>query len=137
MLELDFYIGLTPGLALVLGWVVIRLPRQSHPSLRLSTAVVAALFYVVMTATAYGYLVLNYEAALAPSPLPAPGPDWFLGGILLGVGAALGASLVGGLALAVLGRLRALAIVPGIVVGYGGVVLGFTVFENLYHTSLL
>ncbi|HEX3428749.1 MAG TPA: hypothetical protein VHS36_08075, partial [Candidatus Limnocylindrales bacterium] len=74
VVELDFYIGLTSGLALVLGWVVIRLPRQSSPAFRLSAAVVAALFYVVMTATTYGWLVLNYETALAPSPLPATGP---------------------------------------------------------------
>jgi hypothetical protein len=136
VVELDVYLGLTLGLALVLGWVVIRLPRQSPPAFRLSAAVVAALFYVVMTATTYGWLVLNYETALAPSPLPATGPGWGLIGILSGFVAALVASLVGGLALAAQGRLRASAIVPGIVVGVGGLILGFKVFENLFHTSI-
>ena len=137
LLELDFYIGLTPGLALVLGWVVVRLPRQVRPAFPLSMAIVGAIFYVVMTATSYGYLVLTYQAEYAPSPLPDTGGGSGLFGILLGFGAALAASLVGGLALAARGRLRASAIAPGLSVGIGGVFLGAFVFGNLFHTSVM
>ena len=141
LLELDSYLGLTLGLALVLGWVVIRLPRQAHPDFLLSTVVVAGLFHVVMIATTYGWLLLNYEAALAPPPpsaiaLGGSGSRWFVVGILLGFGVALGASLVGGLALAKPGRVRASAIVPGIAAGFGAVLLMYLVFQNLFHTSL-
>ena len=141
LLELDFYLGLTLGLALVLCWVAIRLPRQAHPDLLLSKVVVAALFYVVMIATTYGWLLLNYEAALAPPPPPAiayggSGSLWGVAGILLGFCAAVGASLVAGLALTGLGRLRASAIVPGIVLGLCGVVLVSLAFQDLFHTSL-
>ncbi len=122
----------------MLGWVVIRLPRQVHPDFLLSTVVVAALFYVVTIAATYAYLVLNYETELAPSPLlPSAGSNWGVVGILLGFGVALGASLVGGLALATLGRVRASAIVPGIAAGFGAVLLMYLVFQNLFHTSLI
>ena len=141
LLELDFYLGLTLGLALVLCWVAIRLPRQAHPDLLLGTVVVAALFYVVMIATTYGWLLLNYEAALAPPPLPATalggsGSLWGVTGILFGFCTAFVAALIGGLVLATSGRVRASAIVPGIAAGFGAVFLVSLAFQDLFHTSL-
>ena len=132
----QFYIGWTAGLALVLIWEVARLHSGGRTGWLASTVVVAAIFYVFLTGTTY-VAAINYAPSVSHQATAGTVSGvWFAAAVLMGLAAALLASTIGGLVLWRLGRLRAAAILPGIVVGMIGVVFGYMAFIDLYQSTL-